>query len=494
MHNNKSTKQRRRTRLRIIYSGIAMIAILIMLFFSCYNIRITQVVAEKNNSKAGTMVPNTATEVVKAMKVGWNLGNSLECSTDPDTDKSGVKTYQFYEKYGNNPLVTREMINAVKDKGFKSIRIPVSWARKLPKTEINYSENSEDEIYKYVGEVNGKIDEGWMNRVKEVVDYVLKDENGNFNDDDVYCIINVHHDVGKGSWPIIFATDNEDRQEMYKNRLVNLWKQISEEFKDYDNRLIFEGFNEILVEDNGNNWITSEQLFNSETYKTKYNAEKVLESVNVYNQAFVDTVRATGGNNTNRFLCVNTYGAELKKEAIDYFVLPKNNGIVDNRLIVQIHQYDESDNDQIYTTLKNKFLNNNVPVIIGEYGYTLRNSSDSKFATRVKYHTNILKQLGITCFWWDMGYSNNKNAQGFSFLDRENLNWRFTNSLQSFLDGANLKTEGNDTELDYILNQGKIDTGLEVNKNSVFEIKGEFFMPDGQYVRRNNNRNRCERR
>ena len=102
MHNNKSTKQRRRTRLRIIYSGIAMIAILIMLFFSCYNIRITQVVAEKNNSKAGTMVPNTATEVVKAMKVGWNLGNSLECSTDPDTDKSGVKTYQFYEKYGNN--------------------------------------------------------------------------------------------------------------------------------------------------------------------------------------------------------------------------------------------------------------------------------------------------------------------------------------------------------------------------------------------------------
>ena len=90
-----------------------------------------------------------------------------------------------------------------------------------------------------------------------------------------------------------------------------------------------------------------------------------------------------------------------------------------------------------------------------------------------------------------MGYSNDKNAQGFSFLDRENLNWRFTNSLQSFLDGANLKTEGNDTELDYILNQGKIDTGLEVNKNSVFEIKGKFFKPD---TRRNNNRNRCERR
>ncbi len=66
------------------------------------------------------------------------------------------------------------MIDDVKAAGFNAVRIPVTWSQ-------------------HIDDANGyAIDEAWLSRVQEVVDYVI--------DNDMYCILNVHHDVGGNSW------------------------------------------------------------------------------------------------------------------------------------------------------------------------------------------------------------------------------------------------------------------------------------------------------
>ena len=77
------------------------------------------------------------------------------------------------------------------------------------------------------------------------------------------------------------------------SRVQNLWAQIAEKFIQYDQKLVFEGFNEIL--DRENNWVAPK--------------ESSLQATNILNQKFVDTVRESGGNNKNRYLVVNFYAA-----------------------------------------------------------------------------------------------------------------------------------------------------------------------------------------
>ena len=98
----------------------------------------------------------TKQEIVKAMGAGWNLGNTL------DATGKGLGSDEVW----GNPKTTQEMIDFVKDQGFTTIRIPITWGRHM---DSNY-----------------QIDRDWMNRVKEVVDYAYNDG--------LYVIINIHHD------------------------------------------------------------------------------------------------------------------------------------------------------------------------------------------------------------------------------------------------------------------------------------------------------------
>ena len=65
-------------------------------------------------------------------------------------------------------VTTPALIAMMRDAGFGAIRVPVSWGVHM--------------------DADGKVYDEWMNRVQEVVDYVL--------DAGLYCIINVHHDTG----------------------------------------------------------------------------------------------------------------------------------------------------------------------------------------------------------------------------------------------------------------------------------------------------------
>ncbi len=77
-----------------------------------------------------------------------------------------------------------------------------------------------------------------MARVREVVDMAL--------DNGLYVILNNHHEN--------FIIPDYEHEESLKETLVKLWKQIAEEFKEYDERLFFEGMNEPRMKDTSEEW------------------------------------------------------------------------------------------------------------------------------------------------------------------------------------------------------------------------------------------------
>lgn len=297
--------------------------------------------------------------LISDMGLGWNLGNSLLCINAKD----GFTNDKYYETSWGNPVVTKELINSVKKAGFKSIRIPVTYYNHVDK--------------------NGKIDEKWLDRVQEVVDFVI--------DNDMYCIINIHHDTGENRW----INADPDKFDEMSERLRNLWEQISKKFKNYDEKkLIFEGFNEILSE---NKWENA--------------GVEAYETVNKLNQVFVDTVRNTGEKNASRVLIVNTYGAKLEEDVISNFKLP--NDSVKNKLIVGMHLYTTKEYiDSYIKRVKKYFIDKNIPVIIAEFAMANEKNCANE-EERIEYVTKLLTEaykLNIACYWWDDGnVENNKN-------------------------------------------------------------------------------------
>ena len=101
----------------------------------------------------GVMRDITPKQFVLDMKIGWNLGNTMEANPG--------------ETGWGNPKTTPAMIDAVKAMGFKTVRIPVTWQSHLGPAP-DYT-----------------IDKAWLDRVEEIVNYVLKDG--------MYAIVNTHH-------------------------------------------------------------------------------------------------------------------------------------------------------------------------------------------------------------------------------------------------------------------------------------------------------------
>lgn len=316
----------------------------------------------------------TAAVCVANMKLGWNLGNSLDC-TGSWIDKSDPVNF---ETAWGNPAVTKALIHAVRQSGFHAVRVPVTYLEKMDAT--------------------GKVDQAWLARVKEVVDYVL--------DEGMYCIINVHHDTGAGEEAWLRADSNRLRNGMGE-RFVSLWEQIADCFRDYGETLLFEGFNEIL--DQNSNWSGSD----ADSYDT----------VNQLNQLFVDTVRSSGGKNAYRNLIVSTYGASSAESQVDGFIVPTDPA--QSHLIAAVHIYDpgnfcngedetwngadEKALDVLFERLNEKIITaQNVPMIIGEFGSQDKFGTDEYTAERAKYayyFVKTAKKYGMACFWWDDGGS-----------------------------------------------------------------------------------------
>ena len=322
-----------------------------------------------------------ATETVRNMKVGWNLGNTLDaCNGKRVTDVTVSETMW------GQPVTRPELMQMMQEAGFGAIRVPVTW-------------------YPHIDDHN-RVDAQWMQRVHEVVDYVLQTG--------MYCILNVHHDTGAGDNWLHANMSIYDEQ---KSHFEQLWQQIAEEFKDYGERLLFESYNEML--DKYDSW-----CFATFARPNGYNATDATDAynaINSYAQSFVNTVRATGGNNSQRNLVVNTYGAccgegnwnAHLQDPLKQMKLPTDTS--EGHLIFQVHCYPNIEN---LTTTKNsvsqmfKYLNTylaakGAPVIIGEWGsssgddYMNRHDNLVKF---IDYFVQQAKANNFATFYW-MGIS-----------------------------------------------------------------------------------------
>ena len=322
-----------------------------------------------------------AKDAVKNMGVGWNLGNTLDAN---DASKTWTTTEQHETCWGQ-PVTKPELMKMMKEAGFNSIRVPVTW----------YQEMDSD----------GNVNEAWMNRVKEVVDYVI--------DNGMYCILNVHHDTGDGNTHWIHASSTNYNKN--KAKFEKLWKQIAETFKDYDQHLLFEGYNEML--DDNNTW--NEPKNKTDGYK----------AINDYAKSFVTTVRNSGGNNASRNLIVNTYSASSTPNAMQNLDKPENS----NHIIFQIHSYPnwqtksnaKNEIDNLISNIKAKLIDR-APVIIGEYATFTTWPSEIDYYAKDKevalyamdYLIKKTKENGIgTCYWMGLSDGSYRDMPAFHQAD-----------------------------------------------------------------------------
>ena len=354
----------------------------------------------------------TATEAVKNMKVGWNLGNTF------DSHKIGVTGVTETETL-REPITKPELMEMMKMAGFNAIRVPVTWYPHL--------------------DASGNIDPAWMNRIQEVVDYVINQG--------MYCIINVHHDTGHKK------NENDGNKGWLRAKLENytknkaifekIWQQIANKFKNYNHLLLFEGYNEMLDTLGSFNYasyetdkridITNEQ--GDVVAQIPYDADvaqSAYDAVNAYAKSFVETVRATGGNNAHRNLIVSTYAAAdarsqgtYNKEPFVKMQKPEDS----NHIAFEIHTYppivDDTLRSMEYIARQIDYMVSNIdtffvqrynaPVIIGEWGTANVDKSPNDYDAHrehmfnfVDYFVQKMKENDIATFYW-MGLSDKTN-------------------------------------------------------------------------------------
>lgn len=383
-------------------------AVLLMMLIGCTGCAHTEggvTVPEIKHIKQYEIPQNEAMAFMQRMGVGWNLGNTFDAFHDGfrgddlamESIWVGVKT-------------TREMIAAVREAGFGTIRIPVSW------------HNHVDE--------NFLIREEWLARVQEVVDWALEEG--------LYVILNTHHDVGAD-----FYYPNTENADVSRRYIRTIWEQLSARFAAYDERLIFESMNEPRLKDTEDEWV-----FNA----SKATCADAAENINQLNQLFVDTVRASGGANASRYLMVPGYAASADGALNEHFHLPAD--AADNRIIVSVHAYtpysfalqdggtdtfkltdigQTSEINRFMNTLYKTYVANGIPVVIGEFGARDKGGNLLSRVTFAAYYTANATARNMPCVWWD---NNGHDGSGelFGLLNRKECSWAHPEIVEALVE------------------------------------------------------------
>lgn len=287
----------------------------------------------------------TALELSKYLGNGINLGNTMEA-----TCASKNLPVSSYEMGWGQPVTTPEMIQGMKDCGFDTLRIPVAWT-----STMDY-ENGDFEI-----------NEDFMNRVDEIVNYAL--------DSEMFVVLNDHWDYG---WWSMFGSSDPDTVELAWKIYTEMWTQIADHFKDYSDMLILESANEELGNSLNDN--SSCATSGSLSEDDKYSMTAAI------NQKFVDIVRSSGGNNDDRFLLIAGYNTDFTLTCDDRYKMPEDTA--DSKLFLSVHYYTpwnycgageggkesrwgikkEYDDMDYYMEMMTKYTDQGYGIIIGEYG------------------------------------------------------------------------------------------------------------------------------
>lgn len=359
------------------------VAVVLSLFMCFTALFITQKITA--DADYTTMRDISAYDLVAEMNVGINIGNSLDSVGSSETS-------------WGNPRITKELISAYKEAGFNTIRLPVTWQTHIDSSGVPYT--------------------AWLNRVQEVVDMILNEG--------MYCILNTHHEQ---NW----LNTNSSGMESRKTKFENLWKSISYRFRNYGDKLLFEGFNEILKKEG--DWSGATDID--------------YENANTLSQVFVDAVRGIGGNNSNRVLIISTYGA---LHTTDGFVLPTDSA--KNRLAVEFHSYfpqgfcfrwgdyttwgSDSDNitvENYCRTFYDAFVSKKIPVILGEFGAVNKDNTAAREAYAKKV-AETCKTYRIKAVWWDNGVLTGSDKDSFGLINRSTYKNEFPGIVSALVDNS----------------------------------------------------------
>ncbi|HEY0866167.1 MAG TPA: glycoside hydrolase family 5 protein [Fimbriimonas sp.] len=310
----------------------------------------------------------TSGNYLQELSPGLNLGNTLEA----------IPT----ETSWGNPKTSKSWFQAVKSAGFKSVRIPVAWSQ--------YS----DSLH--------RVAPDWMDNVTDVVRKTT--------DAGLYAVVNIHWD---GGW----MQPTYARREAVNEKFAKLWAQIATNFRDFDDRLLFAGTNEIHVEGN----------YESPTPEN-------AEVQNGFNQVFVDVVRSTGGRNKDRWLVVQGYNTNIDDSVKFNSKLPDDSA--KGRLMMEVHYYspynftlneksdvwqwgagakdpkasedwaNEAYVDAQFQSMKKAFVDRGVPVLLGEYAVGLKPKYPGMKRYQrdwVSYVTRSAHRHGLVPMYWDIG-------------------------------------------------------------------------------------------
>ena len=337
---------------------------------------------------------------VKQVYAGINLGNTLEATGG--------------ETAWGAPLTTQAIINYIKEMGFTAIRIPCSWNQYLEADGVT-------------------VQASWMARVQEVVDYCMNA--------DLHVMLNIHWDNGWMEDHCDASVDTEETIAGIESKVYNIWTQIATAFRDYDGRLAFAGANEPKVSNREDFYVLKR-----------------------YEQAFVNAVRATGGNNTWRNLIVQ--GPSTNIDYTDLWMeLPED--VTPGRLMVEVHHYpynftlnddpetctyfwgepyaqygpvdegyQEDWTDAQFAKMKTRFVDRGIPVILGEYAVTYRTHPDPELQSVCEesegyytgYVTRQAKNNGMAPFLWD--------TAGSRLYDRNSLQIILPTVYDQLMEGA----------------------------------------------------------
>jgi len=346
----------------------------------------------------------TSHELIKEIKTGWNLGNTFDAPS---------------ETAWHNPHTTYTMLYAVKEAGFDSIRLPVSWE--------NHTGSAPDYTIK----------EEYLDRIEQIVQYVLAL--------DMYCILNTHHE----HW--LFPT--EEKFEQNAEQLSKMWLQLSERFADYNEKLIFESMNEPRLFGTPDEWNGGTQ--------------EAQDIVNRLNDVFIETIRGEGGNHAKRHLMIPSYAASADFGAMA--ALSEAFPIHDDKVIASIHAYvphdfalkvdgipfwkektHEASIDRLFDHITTLFIEKDIPIILGETGAMIKDRDkvqreptgveDFNLEDRVewaRYYFSKSREHGIPAYWWDNGLFV-QNSEGtselFGLLDRRQGQFVFPEIIDAIMD------------------------------------------------------------
>ena len=349
------------------------------------------------SQKSATEAPtgDITKDYAARLGIGWNLGNHF------DAYNNGVSG----ETAWGNPKATQATMNKVKAAGFSTVRIPVTWMGHIGAAP------------------DYKIDEKWLNRVAEVVGYA---EAAGLN-----AIVNMHHDgADSKNWlDIKTAAKDPAVHQQILDQVSAMWRQIADKFKDKGDFLIFEAFNEI--HDGGWGW-----------GENRNDGGKQYQCLNEWNQAFVDAVRASAGENANRILGIPAYCTNVDI-AVQTFVMPED--VVEGRLIMAVHCYDpydytlpatksewghtadeskkvsgnnEADLKRVFEKIYNNFIKKGIPVYMGEFGCVNRATEREQAFQQyyLKYYAKLAKTYFVPSIIWDNGAKGAGNEK-HAFID-----------------------------------------------------------------------------